>query len=236
MKCPGQDSRYWSEGSIFEVPCPECGEKVEFFKDESKRKCPGCGHRFLNPQMDFGCAAYCQFAEQCLGEIPAELATKREELLKDRVAVAMKQYFEKDFKRIGHASKAAGLAERLVFEEGGDPATVIIAAYLHNLGEKQGEAAEPVAEAGAREARRILERLGAKQELIEQVCSIIAGAEPGDSKEAVNANIVADAERIASWSEAMKRGRLSLDEAAERMETELLTAAGRELARRELLE
>lgn len=35
MKCPGQDSRYWKEGAIFEVDCPKCGKPVEFFKDWS---------------------------------------------------------------------------------------------------------------------------------------------------------------------------------------------------------
>ena len=25
MKCPGQDSRYWKPGAIFEEKCPECG-------------------------------------------------------------------------------------------------------------------------------------------------------------------------------------------------------------------
>ncbi|MCK7514565.1 MAG: hypothetical protein MZV70_68220 [Desulfobacterales bacterium] len=52
-----------------------------------------CGHRFVNPQMDFGCAAYCPYAEQCLGTLPEGLAAQKENLLKDRVAVEMKRYF-----------------------------------------------------------------------------------------------------------------------------------------------
>ena len=60
MKCPGQDTQYWKPGAIFEEKCPECGAAVEFFKDDTTRKCPKCGHRFLNPKLDFGCAAYCQ--------------------------------------------------------------------------------------------------------------------------------------------------------------------------------
>ena len=35
MKCPGQDSRYWKPGAIFEALCPECGAGVEFFKDDN---------------------------------------------------------------------------------------------------------------------------------------------------------------------------------------------------------
>ena len=66
MKCPGQDSRYWKPGAIFEAKCPECGHAVEFFKDDTTRLCKKCGHRFLNPDMDFGCASYCKYAEQCI--------------------------------------------------------------------------------------------------------------------------------------------------------------------------
>ena len=39
MKCPGQDSRYWQSDAIFDAKCPECGADVEFFKDDTTRKC-----------------------------------------------------------------------------------------------------------------------------------------------------------------------------------------------------
>ena len=133
MKCPGQDSRYWKPGAIFEAECPECGNTLEFFKDETARKCKKCGHRLVNPKMDFGCAAYCKFAEQCLGELPPELVAERSDLLKDRVAIEMKRYLKTDFKRIGRASKVARHAEKIAKEEGGDVAVVVIAALLHQI-------------------------------------------------------------------------------------------------------
>ncbi len=73
MKCPGQDSRYWKPGAIFEVPCPGCGKAVEFFKDDVFRTCPYCGTRIHNPGMDFGCARYCPHAKECVGSLPPEL-------------------------------------------------------------------------------------------------------------------------------------------------------------------
>ena len=91
----------------------QCGHEVEFFKDDPLRKCDKCGHRFINPEMDFGCASYCEYAEQCIGTLPPELLAKREDLLKDRVALEMKKYFKQDFKRIGHATKVARYAERI---------------------------------------------------------------------------------------------------------------------------
>ena len=105
MRCPGQDSRYWKPGAVYDVACPHCGSQVEFFKDESTRRCKKCGNKIINPKMDFGCASYCKYAEQCIGELPPEVIAQRDNLLKDRVAVEMKQYFKRDFKRIGHATK-----------------------------------------------------------------------------------------------------------------------------------
>ena len=67
MKCPGQDTQYWKPGAIYDAKCPKCEKIVEFFKDDTTRKCSHCGHRFINPELDFGCASYCQFAEQCIG-------------------------------------------------------------------------------------------------------------------------------------------------------------------------
>jgi len=119
MKCPGQDSRYWAQGAIFEARCPKCTSEVEFFKDDTTRRCKKCGHRFLNPGLDFGCASYCQYAEQCIGNLPPELLAEKEDLLKDRVAIEMKRYFKHDFKRIGHASKVARYAEKIGKEESG---------------------------------------------------------------------------------------------------------------------
>ena len=44
MKCPGQDTRYWKPEDIFSAQCPKCGAEIEFFKDDTTRKCPHCGH------------------------------------------------------------------------------------------------------------------------------------------------------------------------------------------------
>jgi hypothetical protein len=49
---------------------------VEFFKDEVRRKC-GCGHMIVNPKLDFGCAEWCQYAEQCGGRVPEEVKARQ---------------------------------------------------------------------------------------------------------------------------------------------------------------
>lgn len=241
MKCPGQDSRFWQEGAIYEVECPQCGNSVEFFKDESARKCRNCGHRFLNPRMDFGCASYCKFAAQCLGELPPELIAKREDLLKDRVAVEMKLYFKRDFKRINHAMKVARYAERIVKEEGGDPGVVIAAGYLHDIGIGEAErkfdstAARHQEAEGPPVAREILGRLGARPEMIEEVCDIIAHHHHPREEETSNFKCLHDADLIVNLEENQRGRPLDAESPAGVIETNFLTETGRRLARETLL-
>ena len=55
--------------------CPECGHPMEFFKDDATRRCGNCKKKIVNPKMDFGCDAYCQYAEQCIGTDPERCKT-----------------------------------------------------------------------------------------------------------------------------------------------------------------
>jgi hypothetical protein len=219
MKCPGQDTQYWTAGAIFEAACPQCGVTVEFFKDDTTRKCNRCGHRFVNPRMDFGCAAYCAYAEQCLGDLPPELAAQKDLLLKDRVAVAVKSHLKKDFKRIGRASRRAGHAEALGKDRPANLAMVLIAAYLWDLASNDGAEESP---------RALMAQLKAPEGLIQQVMNIVAGE---STEYAVEARIVAEAAAIALLEERTKAGTLSGTALAEQITHACRTAAGREYAR-----
>ncbi len=241
MKCPGQDSRYWKPGAIYEVKCPKCGHEVEFFKDEPARKCRNCGHRFINPKMDFGCAAYCKYAEQCLGELPQELLAQRDDLLKDRVAIQMKRYYGRDFKRIAHATKSARYAEQIVKEEGGMPAVILSAAYLRGIGIKEAEEKHPdnpekyQVEEGLPVATRILKNLDAKEELIEQVCDIISKIGKDGEKDDINVRILHDAELIVTIEERLKDSSIDKEEIDKLVNSSFLTDTGRKLARKKFL-
>jgi len=241
MKCPGQDSRYWKPGAIFEAKCPSCGAEVEFFKDDTTRRCGKCGHKFLNPDMDFGCASYCPYAEQCIGNLPPELISQKEDLLKDRVAIEMKRYFKTDFKRIGHATKVARYAEQINKKEGGNPAVVLSASYLHDIGIKEAErkhqssAAKYQEEEGPPVAREILSKLGAKEELIEEVCDIIAHHHHPQAEESLNFKILFDADMITNLEEQQKETPLSPEKLRGLIEKAFLTEAGADLAEKVLL-
>ena len=196
MKCPGQDTQYWKDDAIFDVKCPQCEGQVEFLKDDTTRRCGHCGHRFVNPKMDFGCAAYCQYAEQCLGDLPPELVAQQENLLKDRVAVAVKRHLKTDFKRIGHITRRARHAEILAGRDGkANLALALIAALLWDLDADETLSETPV-------ARSILTQLQAPPPLIDQVCAMIARRNAGP--DIVEARIVADAEALALRDETVK--------------------------------
>ena len=241
MKCPGQDSRYWKPGAIFEAECPKCGSQVEFFKDDTSRTCKQCGHRFLNPDMDFGCASYCQYAEQCIGNLPPELIAQKEDLLKDRVAIEMKRYFKQDFKRIGHATRVARYAEQIGKEEKGNMAVILTAAYLHDIGIKDAErkyrstAARYQEEEGPPIAKEILIRLGARAELIEEVCDIIAHHHHPRDEENSNFKSLYDADLIANLEEKHKDSPMEPEKLEKVIEKSFLTESGRNLAKKILI-
>ena len=238
MKCPGQDSRFWQPGAIFEAQCPHCSHEVEFFKDESTRKCKHCGQKFVNPKMDFGCASYCKFAEQCLGELTPELLAKREDLLKDRVAIEMKKVFQRDFKRIARSTKVARYAEEIVKSEGGDPAVVLCAAYLHDVGiqeahsQDHGSSTRLQEQQGVEAARGILARLNARPELVSEVCDIIAHQNQPREDAGTNSKVVYDAKTLTNLEEQIQ----AAPEAAAQLEAlaarDLLTESGLSLAKK----
>lgn len=86
-KCPGQNTQYWGFDSIFEVRCPKCGNPVEFFRDEVRRRCKVCGEMVFNDRMDLGCAKWCPAAASCIGtenlkalELSEKIKSRREDL------------------------------------------------------------------------------------------------------------------------------------------------------------
>jgi DNA-directed RNA polymerase subunit RPC12/RpoP len=237
MRCPGQDTQYWNSKAIYEAKCPKCDRPVEFFKDDTTRKCGHCGHRFVNPQMDFGCAAYCPFAEQCLGSLPPELVAQKENLFKDRVAVEVKRHLKTDFKRIGHASRLARYVERIQQREKGNPASALIAAYLLPIvaqaaADGGGEAWRRAATATAGE---FLSKLGAGENLITAVAEVLAALSGADPQAPVEVRVLHDAEAIVHLEDQQKTAPLPLDALQQQLDGALLTDGGREAAAAVLL-
>jgi hypothetical protein len=242
MKCPGQDSRYWKPGAIFEAKCPKCGNRVEFFKDDTARKCEKCGHRFVNPNMDFGCASYCEYAEQCLGTLPEEVLAQKQDLLKDRVAVEMKRYYKSNFAQIGHAGRVARHAERIGKKEGGVIPVILCAAYLYGIGDVDtrpnngGQGSGVQENEGEKSARLILEKLKANPALVDEVCDIISRRHNAGPNPSLNFKVVFDSNRIAELEELQRKNPMNPETLEETIDTSFLTDAGREEAKAVLIQ
>jgi len=237
MKCPGQDMRFWKPGDIFDAPCPQCGRRVEFFKDEVKRKCR-CGHEIVNPKLDFGCAQWCPYAEQCVGAVPEDVRERQKaeggDLLRERIALEMKKYFRTDFKRVHHAIKVAKFAEQILKVEGGNPLVVMGVAYLHDIGiheadRKYGSHSGYYQEMeGPAIAREILERLNVPTQMLDEMCDIIGHHHSPREEETLNFQILYEADWLVNIEEeGFSKDRKKVEALIAKV---FRTATGRQLA------
>ena len=240
MKCPGQDTQYWNQDAIFETKCPECGHPMEFFKDDTTRRCSNCKKKIVNPKMDFGCASYCKFAEQCLGTPPEEFVAQRDDLLKDRVAVEVKRYLGTDFKRIGHAAKKANFAEKIGKKEKANLAVVLCAAYLYDIGVKNAlekyDSIKPefMEKESPKVARELMKKLWAKEELINEVIDIVSHHNRPAKDDSLNRKVLYDADMLTYMASCEGKNGVNDEEFFAKLDRLFLTSTGNKLARQVL--
>jgi hypothetical protein len=160
MKCPGQDTRYWKPGDIFVAECPKCGAEIEFFKDDTRRRCAWCGHMFYNPKIELGCAEWCQYADKCVPDLVK--AKKAAQNFKELLAEMVKAHLKPDSAAWERTAQGVQIAQDLLKAEGGDPKVVLAAVLLHKL--------EPA------KAREFLEELATEPEIIAAVLELLAGS------------------------------------------------------------
>ena len=242
LKCPGQDTRMWKPGDIYDVVCPNCGVTVEFFKDDSRRKCKSCGYIIANPKIQMGCAQWCEHAEECLGVPRSEFAGSEEaalgQTLKIKLIAEMKKVFDGDLKRSSHALKVLQQAENILEREQADPIVVVAAAILHDIGiaeaERKYNSASPKyqEQEGPPVARAILEGLdinpGPTAEQIDHVCRIVGSHHSARDIDTPEFRIIWDADWIVNIPEEKKgKSKAELEAFIKKF---FRTDAGRELA------
>ena len=236
MRCPGQDTRFWKPGDIFETECPKCERKIEFFKDEVRRKCR-CGHEVVNPKLDLGCAEWCPYAEQCVGVVPEELKVRRsseeKDLLRERICLEMKKHFGTDYKRVKHTLKVARYAEKILKIEGGNPLVVLGAAYLHGIGPREGSPKiDPLngddPQRGGAMAREILKKLDVQEEMVSEIDDLINHLRHDRPRADLESQILREAHCLAALEDGDCA--LSAEEIERKIEGTFETKAGRHLA------
>lgn len=227
IRCPGQDTGFWDFTAIYDVKCPKCGEPVEFFKDEPARTCKKCGYEFVNPKMDFGCAAYCKYAEQCLGGLPTELIAEKEELFKDRIAIEVKKHIGKDFKKISRITKIAKYVEQIIKEEIANPAIILSAAYLYDIGADLAESQTI--------AQNILKKLNAKPQMIEEVNNLMLIDKLTIEEMSINHKILYDAIHLVAIEDRLKVGDKNAEDIKDSIDKDLITETAKKLAKKIIL-
>ena len=162
IKCPGQDTRYWKPDDIFTLECPKCGTEIEFFKDDTRRRCAWCGHLFYNPRIELGCAEYCQFADKCVPELMAE--KRAMQTFKERLKEQVLARAGGDPEAPARLDQGLSLAVELLKAEGGDPKVVFAAVLLHGLTPD--------------EAGKILTELETEPEIAQSILDLVGGKTP----------------------------------------------------------
>jgi hypothetical protein len=128
-------------------------------------------------------------------------------------------------------------AERIGKNERGNLAVILSAAYLHDIGIHEAErkygspAPEHQEKEGPSIARSIMIKLGAQEELIEEVCDIIAHHHHPRSEETVNFKVVYDSDLIANLEEKQKEKPVNAESLTTFIGQSLLTEGGRKEAR-----
>jgi hypothetical protein len=166
-KCPGQDTRHWKPGDIFTAECPKCGAEIEFFKDDTRRRCAWCGHLFYNPKIELGCAEWCQYAEKCVPELVKE--KKATQTFKELLAERVKSLLGHDPAGPERLDRSVKYATELLKSEGGDPKVVLAAVLLQPLNLSQ--------------AKDLLAELETEPEISEAILTILSGSEKADTLE-----------------------------------------------------
>ena len=241
--CPGQEKRFWKSDDLFDAPCPNCGQVLEFWKNEPRRRCFACRKNVLNPKLDLGCAKWCKHAADCLGYSPEALAA---DSLADSIVAEMKKVFGEDRRRIAHSLEVLGYAEliltaHLLAGEPADPLVVKAAAVLHDIGipealRKHGSAAPEFQELeGPPIAGAILAKFPIDAARVNHVLRIVATHHtPGELQlGSPEFRILWDADQLANAMERPPGPDRSKVE--EYLQATFRTDAGRTLAARKLM-
>ncbi len=173
IKCPGQDTRHWKPGDIFTLECPKCGAEIEFFKDDTRRRCAWCGHLFYNPRIELGCAEWCQYAEKCVPELVKEKQAMQS--FREILTARVKDLLADDAAAREHLDQAVKYAGELLKAEGGDPKVVFATVILQPVSLSQ--------------ARELLAELQTEPEITAEIISILEGSAPADD---LNRRLVQD--------------------------------------------
>ena len=182
--CPGQDTRYWRPDDIFTAVCLTCGNEMEFFKDDAKRRCKKCGTIVQNPRLSRGCAQWCRHAKDCLGYDPSETSAGEndtERSIAGRIIDSIRREFGPDNEVLDEAIRAADRADAIMKSLPANPRVTIPAILLlmvdgNNAG---GRGTAPAEENRFPVSEKILGASGADRNDIDEILGILRAYHSG---------------------------------------------------------
>lgn len=200
-KCPGTDPRYLK---IELKKCPYCGYEIEFFSDEIKVKCPKCNKDVFRGEVP-SCITWCKYAAECIGkekweQIKVYIEQKQQQVdIKERLLAEMRLYFGSDINNIVYTEKVLRYAEEILKQEpSSDRNIVVSAAILHRVGLKKGQQGQNET---VNIAKQILQKLGVKQQQVENVLKTILLSNRYDNSMDINSKILHDAIKLVELKE-----------------------------------
>jgi hypothetical protein len=183
-RCPGQDLRYWTPKDIYEIACVACDTKIEFWKDEPMRICPGCKREVRNPRIDLGCAKWCKYANECIGKaVGAEpvppVIDRLELLLEGRFAGKLAATRIHKFYELAQQFLSSEKAEPCVVQAG----AVLAGAFIDSGQNLNDCKAECIA---------MLERSGVEAQIAKRIFENSAAAVCGNELQTAECDIITD--------------------------------------------
>ncbi len=151
-----------------------------------------------------------------------------------KVRAAMEEYFGEDRRRIGHALKVAGFAERILRHEPGNRELVLAAAYLHDIGIHEAERKHDSTAGNLQEiegppiAREILSCLGYETAFVDEVCEIIASHHSPGEVDTDNFRVIWDSDWLVNIGDELDLNNIALLEKT--INKVFMTGMGRKIA------
>jgi hypothetical protein len=175
--------RYWTPKDIFDVPCVHCGTAIEFWKDEPNRTCPGCGGDVRNPRIDPGCAEWCKYAPECLGQDGGAPVVP----VIDRLESLLEGHFAADPAARERARRCLNRAGQSPLSPGVDPCVVMAGALL--AGALVGRRTPGSVDPGTFQAT--LERAGIETAAARRICGLVRMILAGTPDQSPESTIIA---------------------------------------------
>jgi nitrate reductase beta subunit len=119
---------------------------------------------------------------------------------------------------------------------------VLCAAYLYNIGIKNAlkihhsEDRKYIAQESSKVAGEIMEKLGAKPELTDEITKMVSACEKPVETDSIDKKVLHDADKLAYMAACEKKQKVDNEEFSAKLDKIFLTPAGSELARQVLME